>query len=302
METTALPVKTTDYKPFIEQFIKDQDVTEGSKETYRKVIKQFFTWCNETAVQDITPRTVLDYKQKMQMENKSPYTCNLYLQVVKKFFSWAESNKIHENVAKNIKRVKIPKGFSKEALTKNQAQKLVLSIENPRNRAMILLMIATGLRTVEIARTNIEDMRNVGENTILMIQGKGHTSKDDFVKVPFEVVEEIQTYLAVRKAKIGDPLFASESNNNRGGRMVTGSISRIVKTCLRGVDIDDPRITAHSLRHTCITFALLAGETRQAVQHLARHETAAMVDIYAHNINKMESRTAEKVVEYLRAS
>ena len=74
-----LPVPTTDYQPFIDRFIDDQDVTEGSKATYRKGLKAFFNWCNETAVQAITHRVILDYKHKMKAERKSAYTINMYL-------------------------------------------------------------------------------------------------------------------------------------------------------------------------------------------------------------------------------
>ncbi len=293
-----LPIAVTNYQPIIDKFIDDQDCNDCSKDTYRKGLKNFFKYCTDSLVQEITPRVVLNYKQQMKAEY-SVYTINLYLQCVKKFFKWAAAAGISPDVAKGIKRVRVPKGFSKDALTKEQAQKLVLSIENLRDRAMTLLMISTGLRCIEITRANIEDMRNVGNDTILMVQGKGHTSKDDFVKLPSEIVEEIQVYIATRTVKVGDPIFSSESRNNMGGRMASGTISWIVKKYLRGIDIDDPRLTAHSLRHTCATFALLEKATLQEVQDLLRHATLAMVMIYAHNINKMKSRTSEQVVRHL---
>ena len=293
-----LPIAVTNYQPIIDKFIADQDCNDCSKDTYRKGLKNFFKHCTDSLVQEITPRIVLNYKQQMKT-GYSVYTINLYLQCVKKFFKWCEANKIHKDVAKGIKRARVPKGFSKDALTREQAQKLILSIASPRDRAMTLLMISTGLRCIEIVRANIEDMRNVGSDTILMVQGKGHESKDDFVKLPSEIVEEIQAYIATRTVKIGDPLFASESRNNMGGRMASGTISWIIKTALRSIGVDDPRLTAHSLRHTCATFALLEKATLQEVKDLLRHATLAMVMIYAHNINKMKSRTSEQVVRHL---
>ncbi len=293
-----LPIAVTNYQRAIDKFIADQDCNDCSKDTYRKGLKNFFKHCTENLVQEITQRTVLDYKMRMKAEY-STYTINLYLQCVKKFFKWTEANKLHKDVAKGIKRVRVPKGFSKDALTREQAQKLILSIASPRDRSMTLLMISTGLRCIEITRANIEDMRNVGNDTILMVQGKGQTEKNDFVKLPSEIVEEIQAYITTRAVRIGDPLFASESRNNLGGRMASGTISWIVKGYLRGIDIDDPRLTAHSLRHTCATFALLEGESLQSVQDLLRHATLAMVLIYAHNINRMKARTSEQVVRHL---
>ncbi len=296
-----LPVLVTNYSPIIDQFLLEHDVCENSKKSYRKSLNQFFKWVSNSSIQELTAQTILDFKNHTKNKGLSAFTTNAYLQAVKALFKWAEIKGLHKNIAEGIKLEKTTKGFHKDALTKEQAQRLILSIENQRNRAMTLLMISTGLRCIEITRSNVEDMRNAGESTILMVQGKGHTDKDDFVKVPAEVVEEIQAYVATRTVKDGDPLFASESKNNMGGRMNTGSISWIVKTALRNIGINDSRITAHSLRHTTATFSLLSGATLQETQSLMRHSSLSMVLIYSHNIDKLKSRTSEKIVEYMRA-
>ncbi len=296
---TNLPVLSHDYRPIIDQFLKEIDVCENSKKSYRKSLNQFFIWLPATA--ELTTQTILDFKNYTISKGLSAFTTNAYLQAVKALFKWAEIKGLHKNITKGITLRKTSKGFHKDALTKEQAQRLILSIENQRNRAMTLLMISTGLRCIEITRANVEDMRNSGESTILMVHGKGHTDKDDFVKVPAEVVKEIQFYLSTRKTKEGDPLFSSESRNNYNGRMCTGSISWLVKTALRDIGIDDSRLTAHSLRHTTATFSLLSGASLQETQSLMRHSSLSMVMIYAHNIDKLKSRTSEKIVEYMRA-
>ena len=56
------------------------------------------------------------------------------------------------------------------------------------------------------------------------------------------------------------------------------------------------RLTAHSLRHTAITLALLAGQSIQDVQAFARHSSINTTTIYAHNVNRLDSR-CESLIE-----
>ena len=90
-----------------------------------------------------------------------------------------------------------------------------------RDYAIIVLMITGGLRTVEVTRANIGDIRNIGESTVLFIQGKGKIEKNDYVKLPDAVEKAIRTYLSSRKDDKSDtsPLFVSSSNNNNGKRL-----------------------------------------------------------------------------------
>ena len=119
---------------------------------------------------------------------------------------------------------------------------------------MLAMMFTMGLRTVEVIRANIEDIRTKGDTTVLYVQGKGHIEKDDLVRMPSHVELAIRRYLSARNAyETTDPLFASISNHNNQGRMTTRSIRRIVKSIFISVGFDSPRLTAHSTRHTAPT-------------------------------------------------
>ena len=73
------------------------------------------------------------------------------------------------------------------------------TIRNFRNYVILVLILSTGLRTIEVSRANIEDVRINGNNKILLIQGKGHLEKDAYVKLTDEVCELIQIYLNKRE-------------------------------------------------------------------------------------------------------
>jgi integrase len=233
-----------------------------------------------------------------------PFSINLYITTLRGFFAWAEEEKIHPDVARRVKGEKIAKGFKKEPLTRDQAIELVNSTESKRDKALVFLMIATGLRTIEVTGANVGDLKPHQGETVLYIQGKGHSEKDDFVVVKASVLRELQEYLVERRAKPEEPLFTSEARNHKGERIHPGSVSRIVKGALRGILIDDPRITAHSLRHSMVTFAGLGGASMESRQAGARHEQQATTALYDHSRNdlKLKDEAATCVLEYMGAS
>ena len=70
---------------------------------------------------------------------------------------------------------------------------------------------------------------------------------------------------------------------------------------MRAAGIDSERLTAHSLRHSAITYSLLGGATLQEAQQLARHTSILTTTIYAHNINRLAARTENKIDMFLDA-
>jgi integrase/recombinase XerC/integrase/recombinase XerD len=155
------------------------------------------------------------------------------------------------------------------------------------------------LRTVEVIRANIGDIRQQGGEALLWIQGKGQDSKDQFVVLTNGTSAPIYEYLRARGTTgKGEALFASISDRNGGDRLATRSIRRIVKERLRAIGIDSERLTAHSLRHTCITISLEAGATIQEAQALARHANINTTLIYAHNIDRLKN-APERLIDKL---
>jgi site-specific recombinase XerD len=108
-------------------------------------------------------------------------------------------------------------------------------------------------------------------------------------------LDAIYNYLDARieaegqQPKADAPLFASAGNRNASGRMTERSISRIVKDAFKGIGLNSARLTAHSLRHTAVTFALLGGATVQDTQAMARHESINTTMIYAHNLQRVKN-------------
>lgn len=299
----------------LEDFIKDlRGKTNATKESYYKGAKYFISYCNSRGIDKVEERDITNYYNYLvsrigKPKNEDGLTINsvnMFLTSLRKLYKYLEKKGI-KNLASNLESVKSTRSHKKDPLTKSQALELLRSQdrtteEGKRNYALLTLLLHTGLRTIEIERANVGDLRTKGSKQVLEVQGKGHKEKDDYVKLSPVVYEAILDYLATRKdAKPNDPLFISYSNRTKESRLKTRSIREIVKKCLEEIGVNSPRITTHSLRHSAITFSLLGGATLQEAQTLARHENINTTLIYAHNLDKLNSNYEEAVDNFLDA-
>ena len=283
-----------------ERWIKYIDGTPKTVQTYTRAIRQFMNYLQAHGISNPCREDVIAFRDTLAADHKAN-TVNLYLMSVKQFFKWAQAEGIYNDIAAHIKPIRQDRTFKKDNLTSKQAAGVLSGIDRDtlqgkRDYAIISLMICTGLRTVEVCRADIGDIRTVGDFTALFIQGKGHGAKDNFVKLPAQVESAIRAYLTCRgKADDTEPLFASIAHRNAGERMTTRSISRIAKEAMIDAGINDDRHTAHSLRHTAGTLALLNGSTVQETMQLLRHKDISTTMIYAHNIERADNRSEERI-------
>lgn len=229
------------------------DVSEKSRQTYRKSLRPFFSWIAQNHITRPQYRDILAYKDAMK-EGRKPTTVQAYITAVKLFFSWAEIEGLYPDVARHIKGARLDREHKKDALTAPQVKDVMRiagrdkTLTGLRNRAMLGLMFSCGLRCVEVSRANVDDLAAQGGIPVLYVQGKGHEERAEYVKLPAPVEGMIRAYLAERGAKAGEPLFTSGSNNNQGGRLRTNAISLIIKRAFAAAGLVSPRLTAHSTR------------------------------------------------------
>lgn len=297
----------------LEDFISNLDARKETKNTYLKGVKVFLSWCYENEIEEVDRITLIRYKEDLingyevekggkiiKHEPKKASTICMYITAIKKLYKYLETKGI-KNIASDIKGSKNAKGFKKDALTIEQTKDVLKSIdkstkEGLRNYALMYLLFTTALRTIEVERANIEDIRNIGNKSVLYVMGKGHDEKDEYVILTHETLKAINDYLATRKnVKPKDPLFTSFSDRSNGARLKTRSIRDIVKKIYKKAGINNDRITTHSSRHTAITLSLLGGATIQEAQQFARHTNINTTLIYAHNIERLENKAEESI-------
>lgn len=285
------------------QFVIFIDATPNTIRTYRGSLKQWFIYLRQNQIIQPTAETVRQYRDYLQENGKKPTTVKNYIIAVKRFFTWTEEAGLYPNIARHIKSGRLSNNFKKDYLTGYQAKQILnhidrSTVKGKRDYAMLVMMLTMGLRTIEVVRANVEDIRTKGNTTVLYVQGKGHADKDGLIRMPAHVESAIRDYLSVRRANdLSEPLFTSTSNHNANGRMTTRSIRRIVKTAFISAGYDSPRLTAHSTRHTAATLSLLNGATLQQTQELLRHRNIGTTEIYAHNIDVTTNPAANDVEE-----
>lgn len=276
---------------------------EGSPktvETYTKAVRQFIIYLQENGIAQPTKDDIKAFREELKKDHK-PTTTQNYIMALKQFFKWTEEENIYPNIARNVKGAKLDTEHKKDYLTTTQVKKVITNIDRDtiqgkRDYAILTLMITGGLRTIEVVRANIEDIRTVGDFTALYLQGKGHQERTQYIKLVEEVEDAIREYLNARgKAEGTEPLFAAISNRNQDGRLTTRSISRLVKEHLTEVGLNSDRLTAHSLRHTTATLNLLNGGTVEETQQLLRHTNINTTLIYSHALERANNNSEKRV-------
>lgn len=285
-----LSLNGADIGGLFDDFVKHVDVSPATLKTYTKSARQFMKFLAANGNTRPNNDDVINFKHALEKAGKSAATINLYLVALRAFFKWTSERGLFPNIMGNVKGKKIDRNFKKDPLSAEQAKAILDQDIKPRDRAMFELALTCGLRTIEIARANVEDMRNVQGRTVLYVQGKGRESKSEPVIIPAGVEKAIRAYLATRPDyDDNSPLFVSDANRNRGGRLTTKTISMAIKAIMVRAGYKSKRLTAHSLRHTAITLALEAGHTIQEVSAFARHNDLSTTLIYSHNLDALKS-------------
>lgn len=290
----------------LDRFIDFIDARPATLATYTRALRQFFKYLADNGISAPTREDVINYRDQLKASGHKPGTVATYVISVRQFFKWAASEGIYPDISANVKGARIERTHKKDPLTSCQVKNVFAEIDQgtlmgARDYAILAVMTTGGLRTIEVIRANIEDLRNLGDEAVLYIQGKGRDERSEYIKVPPPAEKAIRTYLKLRGKGVAstDPLFSSLSNNSLGGRMTTRSISRIVKDRLIDAGLDSERLTAHSLRHTAATLNLINGGTLDETQQLLRHSKIDTTMIYVHHLdrakNKSEARIAKAI-------
>jgi integrase/recombinase XerC/integrase/recombinase XerD len=285
----------------VERFLKSSSkLRQNSRDLYRRTLKQFFLWAESRLhnLDTITIVELIEYREYLLSPERglTSLTVGSYITSLKKFYEFLESERRYPNIAKSLQNPKRKQQFRKSPLSVLQATELLDHIKKQalRDYAIINLILKTGLRTIEVIRANVGDIVvKPGGQRVLLIHGKGRDEKDDFVILTEKTYKPISEYLETRGAySILDPLFNSTSNNSKGERLSTRTISHIAKEGLRAIGLDSKNFTAHSLRHTAGTSLLRATGDLEKTRLMLRHSDPKTTLIY------VDTLTEERRLEF----
>lgn len=272
-------------------FLDSQDLRQKSRETYYWGMVQYFRWMQESghAMKSMTPADVMSFKNFMVKKRLSPLTIGSYLTAVRQFYKWTENTMLYPNIARSVKPPRGKKGFRKMHLNETEASDMLayLKSKSLRDYAIVNLILRTGLRTIEVVRADVEDIRHKRGRRILKVWGKGYDDKDNFVILGDAVWNPIQEYLNTRGLQSkNEPLFVTDGKGHRGARMSTRSVQYVCKESMKAIGLEGHEYSAHSLRHTTAVLILKNGGDWQDVQRVLRHSSPATSQIYTASIEE----------------
>jgi integrase/recombinase XerD len=283
------------FEQFVNAFLANKDLRPSSERSYRTSLAQFSEYLRSFSITTVTEKDIKDFKQYLIDRRLSTFTVISHLGALKSLFSFLATRNLYPNVAKDIKVPKKPREFMRDALTKEQARELLndahgeLMIEK-RDHAILSTLLRCGLRSIEIVRADVGDVRKCNGTPVLWVHGKGRDHKDEYVVLTHEALRTIKSYLSVRGVvQDNDPLFASHGPRNKNGRLTTRSIRRMVKAHLKRIGLDEKELTCHSLRHTFATLALANNAPLLAVQKAMRHSNINTTTIYTHMADRLNN-------------
>jgi integrase/recombinase XerC len=168
----------------------------------------------------------------------------------------------------------LPKDESKELLDAPVED----SAAGRRDRALLELLYASGLRVAECCGLDVEDLDR--RHGTVRVFGKG--GKERVVPVGDAALDALDAYLSAaggrdRRGAGSGPLF----QNPRGGRLTTRSVRSIVRRRARAAGIAR-RVTPHTLRHTFATHLLGEGADLRLIQELLGHSRLSTTQRYTH--------------------
>jgi len=290
-------------KIMIEEFINSLDCSDATRISYGGMLNRYSDYLKKKNIVKPIEADLVQYKKYLANNGCHGATVQKYTVILRQFYKWTEQCDYYPNIGSGLKGGKVEPTFKREPLSIEEVRKLLKfakerkdkNIQCLRDYVIVSLIVKTGLRTIEVSRANVDDLVTLNGINYLCITGKGHDDPDEKVKLPDSVYALIQEYLSKRNSKCRS-LFVNAGPRCNDGTMKPYSVSIAVKHLLRCIGIDDKRYTAHSLRHTCATIALLNGAKFEEVQMVLRHKSIETTTIYAHAI-KRETNNVEFIVD-----
>jgi integrase/recombinase XerD len=159
-------------------------------------------------------------------------------------------------------------------LNRDEIKRLLYSVDNYRNYAVILILLYGGLRVGEVCKLDLSDF-NPEEKTLLIRDAKNF--QDQKITLKDKAVEALKSYLERRPKVESNAIFITR----RRDRISSGSIQRMVKMYAQRAGIQK-KLTPHILRHTIATNLLLQGADITLVKRHLRHKSLSSTLIYLH--------------------
>ena len=228
-------------------------------------------------LQALTLQDALLYLAWLKTRYGSPHSIKLHVNVAKALCSFGvKLNYLRTNVFAPVKTDVAPEVTHKRILTEEQVLKLIDAPRRQRDKLLLRLVYAAGLRVSEVCGLVWGDLLL---NGVLHIrQGKGQ--KERFVTLSDGMVERLTAHRG--DAADNDPLFPSQMETKNGRHLYPSMVHRIVKSAAVAAGLSGDA-SAHWLRHSHASHSLDRGATLVTVRDTLGHSSIATTNKYLHS-------------------
>jgi len=278
-------------KEQIQEFLKflavDKGYSENTQAAYRNDLSQFYAYVEPrvSAWDKVDQNTILDYIMFMKAEQEyASSTVARKVAAIKSFFHYlADRGVIEDDPTATLDSPKVRKRLPK-AISQDDMERLLgepARKDTPkalRDRALLEVLYATGLRVTELVSLNVEDV-NLASETVRVIHPKNN--RDRLVPVHHRTLEPLRNYLERGRVQLlRDPEEHALFLNHRGQRLTRQGLWLIVKHYVREVGIQED-VTPHTLRHSFAAHLLNQKADMEYVQELLGHANISTTQVYA---------------------
>ena len=275
----------------IDTFIRFLAVERGLSENYQlsthRSLSEFSQWCSVkkkiTHPRSVTLPVMSEYLAERKRAGLSASSIKLVVVALKIFFRFlAGKGIIKRDPAEALALPRIER-YLPETLNELQVEQFLEKIDTKavhglRDRAMIELLYASGLRISELANARLENFNF--EERMVRVTGKGNKTR--LVPVGRKACEALAAYLSTERPKLVKPRSSSEIFlSERGTKLTTTRIWQIVKKHARRAGLDK-NIYPHLLRHSFATHLLSNGADLRIIQEMLGHADISTTQVYTH--------------------
>ena len=275
----------------IDAFIRFLAVERGLSENYQlstqRSLSEFAQWCSAkkkiTHPRSVTLPAMSEYLADRKRAGLSAASIKLVVVAMKIFFRFLTSRKIIERDPSEALTLPRIERYLPETLNELQVEQFLEKIDTKavhglRDRAMIELLYASGLRISELANARLEDFNF--EQRVVRVTGKGNKTR--LVPVGRKACEALAAYLSTERPKLVKPRTSSEIFlSERGTKLTTARIWQIVKKHAKHAGLEK-NVYPHLLRHSFATHLLSNGADLRIIQEMLGHADISTTQVYTH--------------------
>ncbi|HBU14319.1 MAG TPA: recombinase XerD [Gemmobacter sp.] len=282
---------------FLDAQAAERDAARNTRLAYGRDLLDFAGWLAHRGRDFLTAdrQAVEDYLISCEAEGLSKATRARRLSAIRQLYRFAhEENWRTDNPALRLKGPGLDKRLP-QVLTHEEVDRLLEAARDKgrslddqiRNRALLELLYATGLRVSELVEMPVAAVR--GNPQMILVRGKG--GKERLAPLNAAAREAIKAWLTARDAKLkgkdGRKPAAPDSpwlfpSSGRTGHLTPRRFAQLLDEAALGAGIDPARVSPHVLRHAFATHLLEGGADLRVVQTLLGHADIATTQIYTH--------------------